>query len=291
MMFYYRMYGQLVESEIELDAGYPADEGVADVIVRMLRSEEIMPELHVVDREYGVVKLVDETLFWIKSGNEIIMKANEHTDWFKALQYLVTECLPAILFQKGIFTIHGSCVEYNNEAIVITGFSGSGKSSLANEFLDAGCRLIADDTVGIDINEDGVLATPAFPQRKLVGDMVDRLGLNREELIDLREETPKYALNLGENYCSEPKKFRALVQVYKYPGDEVVINEITGAAKLKFLMETSYEYMLYANSRLQKTDIEDMVKICNAVEFYAVLRPENGYTTEKQMNAIISKLL
>lgn len=290
-MFHYRMYGLLVESELELEAGYPVEAGESDVLVRMIRNEETMPELHIVDRDYGVVRLVDETLFWIKSGNEIIMKANEHTDWLKALQYLVTECLPAILFQRGIFTIHGSCVEYNNEALVITGFSGSGKSSLASEFLNSGCRLIADDTVGIDIASDGIYATPAFPQRKLVGDMVDKLGLNRDELIDLREEIPKYALNLGDNYCSEPKKFRALVQVYKYPGDKVVINEITGAAKLKFLMETSYEYMLYANSRLQKKDIEDMVKICNAVEFYAVLRPENGYTTEKQMNAIISKLL
>ena len=135
-MFFYRMYGLLVCSELEIQAGYPEDEGEPDVIVRMINSEEVMPELHIIDRVYGVVKLIDDTYFLIRNGAEIIIQSSDKTDWFKATQYLVTECLPAILFQRGIFTIHGSCIEVEDGSVVITGASGAGKSSLANEFFN-----------------------------------------------------------------------------------------------------------------------------------------------------------
>ena len=291
MVFYYRMYGQLVCSEVEIEAGYPVDEGEADVVIRTLRSYEVMPQEHAVDREFGVVRLRDDTFFWLRNGYEIIIKANDNTDWQKAKQYLVTECLPAILFQKGIFTIHGSCVEIDGGSVVISGASGAGKSSLANEFLYAGHRLIADDTVGLSVNESGVYTLPAFPQRKLVGDMVERLGLNRGELIDLNEDEPKYAIDVGTQYCNEPRKLKALVQIYKYLGNTVEMQEVTGAEKLRFLMNTSYEYMLYVNDKLHKEEIMDMVRICNEVPFFVLFRPEKGYTTKEQMQQIITMLL
>ena len=289
-MFYYRMYGLLVCSEIEIKAGYPENEGQPDVIVRMIRPDETMPEVHVVDREYGVIRLADNTYFLIKNGSEIIIKSNDKTDWFKATQFIATECLPAILFQRGIFTIHGSCIEIMDGSVVITGASGAGKSSLASEFFDAGYKLMADDTVGLSVDENGVYTIPAFPQRKLVGYMAERMGLDKAKLIDLGEDKPKYAINVDSQFCTQKRQFKALVQVCKYQGETVEIEEVTGAEKLRFLMNTSYEYMLYANDKLHKNEIVEMVKICNEVPFYMVLRPETGYTTKEQMKLIITKL-
>ena len=291
MVFYYIMYGLLICSEIEISAGYPAHEDTPDVIIRMINPDETMPDKHIVDRIYGVVRLVDDTNILIRNGSEIVIEANDKTDWFNVISYISTEALPAILFQRGIFTIHGSCIEIKDGAIVITGASGAGKSSLANEFLDSGYRMLADDTVGIAVDNEGVYTIPAFPQRKLVGDMVEHLGLDKDKLIDLKEDKRKYAINVDTQFCPDKRPFKALVQIYKYPGKTVEIKEITGAGKLRFLMDTSYEYMLYANDKLQQNEIMDMVKICNEVSFYAVLRPEVGYTTKEQMQRIITKLL
>ena len=289
-MFYYKMYGLLVCSEIEIEAGYPAKEDKPDVMIRMINPDECMPDLHIIDRTYGVVRLVDDTYFLIRNGSEIIIKANEKTNWFNVTSYIVTEALPSILFQRGIFTIHGSCIEINDGAIVITGASGAGKSSLANEFLESGYRMLADDTVGITVNDEGVYTIPAFPQRRLVADLVEHLGLEKENLIDLNEEKQKFAINIDSQYCPQKRTFKVLVQVYKHSGKTVEIVEITGADKLRFLMDASYEYMLYANDKLRKEEIVDMVKICNNVSFYAMYRPKQGYTTKEQMNLIISKL-
>ena len=124
----------------------------------------------------------------------------------------------------------------------------------------------------------------------LVGDMVERMGLDKDKLIDLGEDRPKYAINVDSQFCTQKKQFKALVQVCKYQGETVEIEEVTGAEKLRFLMNTSYEYMLYANDKLHKNEIVEMVKICNEVPFYMVFRPETGYTTKEQMKLIITKL-
>lgn len=289
-MFYYKMYGVVVGSEFKIPAGYIIDEQEPDVVVRHIKTKEIMPELHIIDREYGVVQMNDGTMFHIKNGSEIIVKASEEVDWFKVTQYIATECLPAILFQRGVFTIHGSCIEVNDGALIITGASGAGKSSLANEFIESGCRILADDTVGVDVVEDDVYAIPAFPQRKLVVDMVEKVGIDSSKLIDLKQNVPKYAINVDEQYCNQPRKLKALVWVCKHSGKNVEIHEVTGADKLKFLMDTSYEYMLYVNDKVQQDEFKTLVKICNDVVFYVVLRPEGGYTTKEQMQQIVTKL-
>lgn len=97
----------------------------------------------------------------------------------------------------------------------------------------------------------------------------------------MNEDEPKYAIDVGTQYCNEPRKLKALVQIYKYPGTSVEMQEVTGAEKLRFLMNTSYEYMLYVNDKLHKEEIMDMVRICNEVPFFVLFRPEKGYTTKE----------
>ncbi len=290
-MYYYKMYGLIVCSEFEMQAGYPALKQEYDVMVRMIKEDEVMPKLHIPDRQLGVVKMIDDTIFWIRNGREIIIKPSEKTDWFNALQFVATECLPVILFQREIFTIHGSCIELEDKAIVITGESGAGKSSLANEFVNSGYRMLADDTVGIRVDNEGVFTIPSFPQRRLVEDLILHLGMDRTNLFDLKSSKKKYVINIGSDYCDEPRRFMALVWLIKYQGEKVMIREVTGGEKLKFLMETSYEYRLYANDKLRQNEIMDMVKICNEVVFLNVFRPNEGYTTKEQMRQIVTKLL
>jgi len=44
-------------------------------------------------------------------------------------------------------TIHGSCVAWDGNAVVIQGASGRGKSALALTLMGMGCDLVADDRV------------------------------------------------------------------------------------------------------------------------------------------------
>ncbi len=53
-----------------------------------------------------------------------------------------------------------SCVAIRGRAMLISGPSGSGKSSLALALMDRGARLIGDDGVSLTLVDDQVIAAP-----------------------------------------------------------------------------------------------------------------------------------
>ncbi|MGH1349516.1 MAG: HPr kinase/phosphorylase [Methyloligellaceae bacterium] len=58
-------------------------------------------------------------------------------------------------------TIHGTCVAFGNDAALIRGDSGSGKSDLAYRFIslaDPNCYLVSDDRVYLTAKEGNLIA-------------------------------------------------------------------------------------------------------------------------------------
>ena len=55
-------------------------------------------------------------------------------------------------------TMHATCVAYGNAALLITGASGTGKSSLALSLIGLGATLIADDQVILENRESVLIA-------------------------------------------------------------------------------------------------------------------------------------
>ncbi|MBE7211309.1 MAG: HPr kinase/phosphatase C-terminal domain-containing protein [Gluconacetobacter diazotrophicus] len=58
----------------------------------------------------------------------------------------------------GRVTLHGTCVTRGEDALLLLGAPGSGKSDLALRLLDRGFELVADDRI---VMEDGLARPPA----------------------------------------------------------------------------------------------------------------------------------
>ena len=161
---------------------------------------------------------------------------------------------------------------------------------MANAFLEDGYLLLADDTVAVTMENEVSFVQPAFPQRKLCGDVLEGCGIVRADLTELHENPPKYAISMWEQFMYEPRKLLALIMVQVYEEDMVKIEEITGGEKLSFLMKASYEYLLYAMCKPRKEEIQQLVQICNKVPFYVIYRPNEGDSTREQRILIEEQL-
>ena len=62
-----------------------------------------------------------------------------------------------------MLTLHASAVAFDGRAALLTGASGSGKSSLALELIALGGVLVADDQVEINVREEGVWLSAPQP--------------------------------------------------------------------------------------------------------------------------------
>lgn len=89
------------------------------------------------------------------------------------------------------------------QAILLCGESGAGKSTVAMELLQRKLGFLADDTVRVHPGTMGMLAEPSYPLQKLCRDMALKCGKPLEELIYIDEERDKYAWRRQDCYRKE----------------------------------------------------------------------------------------
>ena len=69
--------------------------------------------------------------------------------------------------------LHASCVAVGEKGVLITGASGSGKSSLALQLMALGARLVSDDRTVIQAQDDRLIAS-APP---IIAGMIEARGI------------------------------------------------------------------------------------------------------------------
>ncbi len=72
-----------------------------------------------------------------------------------------------MLALRGESVLHASAVESGGKAVAFLGASGSGKSTLAAVCCASGARLVTDDLLRLEWDEDGLLCHPGHPELRL----------------------------------------------------------------------------------------------------------------------------
>ncbi|MBP5250620.1 MAG: hypothetical protein J6Z46_11540, partial [Lachnospiraceae bacterium] len=151
--FLYKLYGMNLESDLELPqlVKLPSEEenkGIDVVIRKGCFPEELKREKSCWSEIKKPVALLsnDTCYLYIENGKGITYELKENS---KNPQYLGSYILgwgmTILLWQLGELAIHCSCVANENGAVIISGNSGSGKSTVTEFFLDNGYHLMADD--------------------------------------------------------------------------------------------------------------------------------------------------
>ena len=120
------------------------------------------------------------------------------------------ELMSAVLRQRGLLTLHGSCVANADGAIGFIGHSGWGKSTLSMQFVQHGYRLLCDDVLAVDFREGAPMVIPGYPQVKLRQDAAERYVGEFEALPAAHTLTDKRLYACADNFQSHPVPLRKL---------------------------------------------------------------------------------
>ncbi len=140
-------------------------------------------------------------------------------------------------------SLHATCVEIQGKAILITGKSGRGKSSLALQLIDRGALLVSDDQTLMTLKKGTLMA---FPPPSLKGLMEVRgVGICS---FPYQEKSPvKLHVDIGEKKTVErfpESTFREYFGI-KIPYLRLIKNDPLGAIKVELkiaLKEINGEY-------------------------------------------------
>ena len=210
LVFHSRAYDLLIESELELPELTPTPDidGVPDLTISLAQA---IPDLSVATLQEPAfqvsptafrLSIEGVAVYQVEAGRRIQVQPVAGADPAQVRLFLLGSVLGGLLYQRGLFPLHGSAVETPWGAMVFVGVSGVGKSTLAAHFHRQGYRLLSDDVCAITQDAQGKMQVlPAFPQVRLCGDALGRLGERQAATATARMDGDKYILPLGDGYC------------------------------------------------------------------------------------------
>lgn len=251
---FYKAFGMLLESAFpiaQLPRVAPAE---PDVRIVQADLSNLTPEQRVFSGPHGCFFVgLDRCAHRITGGNLIQVDPQENCDLSKLGVYLTGTCMGAVMYQRGIMMLHGSCVTDGTRAIVLTGDSGAGKSTLAAEFLRRGWMLISDDVCAICDPEGEPLVQSSYPSQKLWQDALERYERSSEDIHSLyfTGSREKFGVDVTRFFIDGRMPLQAVFRLF--PGaDECALEPLEGITKVDQLMKNTYRRELIEQKNLQR---------------------------------------
>lgn len=115
--------------------------------------------------ELNIDKATIENRFYkceIYNGNKIKYKFKSHKLYLSSILNFLHMPFAFILFQRRALPLHGMSFVHNNKSVILSGISGSGKSS-STALLAKNYEIRSEDITGIKYDNNSLWSSPSFP--------------------------------------------------------------------------------------------------------------------------------
>jgi len=277
----YWAYGLRIQAELECPE-LPADAlagGNPDVTIRLLPASGAAMET--LENGYyevhpGVFRLAAPGVaqYRVEEGRRITVEPVTDAAPERVRLFLLGSAMGALLYQRGLFPLHGSAVETPWGGMIFVGPQGVGKSTLAAQFLRQGFRLLSDDVCAVEATAEGLRILPAVARFRLCADAFELLGSPEGGRFDV----DKYVVPMGECYCPDPAQLKAIHILADHEDAGPEFRVLRGFDRVQRLLENLYrphylkgqgtqgELMRMAGLIAEKTTIATVSRRRNAQE-------------------------
>jgi hypothetical protein len=292
-MYTYIMFGISIESEVDLGIPESSIEQV-ELTIQLLPTiaPEKLEDEAVFDidvrREGVILRLTDAGRFVVKEQVIQVMPYIGYDPGAISL-YLKGTVMGAWLLQKGRIALHGSAIRIGNKALVITGESGAGKSSLARGFIEQGFTLISDD-VALLRKEGTYVIEPSYAAQKLWVDTAEHYEIDYHDSLRITYRDDKYNISVEPFFCSEPMELGAVCHLTLEDGP-LEIHRLRQSEALECLLKNIYLEDLLEYFDLGRPIFRTMAEVSMQVPVYQIQRPNGVMTVQLQMDHIFRQIL
>ena len=250
----YKAFGLVLESEFPLIQLPRIPAQVPDVRIVRANLSGLTPEQRQFSGPEGCYfKGLDRCAHRITDGS--LIEVDPAPDYDPALLglYLMGTCMGAILYQRGVMLLHGSCVTDGRRTVLLTGESGAGKSTLAAEFLRRGWRLITDDVSAVYDPEEIPMVQSSYPSQKLWQDALERYERKGSDVHSLytTSDREKYGVVASKFFYDGRVPLTLVVRLLPDEPD-CRIEPIIGMTMVDQLMRNTYRFSLIREQDLPR---------------------------------------
>ena len=221
-MHVYQAFGLTIHSEVALPQ-LLLGSGPPDITIRR---EEITDEVFRTHHDGGGTVAGDfpgYLRFVAAEGRELMFDPVPGVPEEVFRVFLLGLTLSALLRQRGLLVLHGSCVTDGEHAISFVGDCGWGKSTTAEYFRQRGYALLSDDISAIDLEPPIPVVRSGFPLVKLRQQAAEWFEPDPSSLPLLHSQTDRRVRRSDERFCRESQP---LARVYLLEPKHVALSGV-----------------------------------------------------------------
>jgi len=251
----------------------------ADVTIRLLA--EVPPSLC---QQEGACEMLpgqfrleipEVARYSVEEGKRIVIEPFRGAAPDRVRLFMMGFTIGALLYQRGLFPLHGSAVETDFGAMLFVGRSGSGKSTLAAEFHRRGYRPLSDEISAIQQTPQGLRVVPAWSHFRLCADAYDRLG----SPFATRFDVDKFVVPMGDRYCPDPVPLKAIHILSSQDAPAPRFEVLRGLDRVRSLLENLYRPQFLKAQCTQRDVMQMAGTIAKQVIVAVVTRRRDETTT------------
>lgn len=229
--------------------------------------------------------------FEIADGGRITIEPAEGADQRRIRLLLLGTMFGALLMQRGNLPIHGSAILFRGRAVVFTGSSGAGKSSLLAAFRQHGAAFLTDDIAAISMDSSGAAwVHPAYPQQKLWRDSARHLGIDPSGHARVLADHDKYAIAASAGFWSAPAPLGFVCELQPAPCPEASIRTLSVRELVATLIRHTFRRSLVRVMGRDASHFAQCVELARRTRGLRVIRPDDRFTLDEQIRLLKSQL-
>lgn len=213
--------------------------------------------------------------YYVQEGKKITVEPYPDVDIDKVRLFLYGSALGALLYQRGLFPIHGAAVNTVYGVMIFVGEQGAGKSTLAAHFQKNGYSLLSDDVCAVTRNKNGILIVlPAFAQIRLCTDALEKLG-SLSCYPTARFDVDKFVVSLQDCYDMDSSPLSAVHLLSNVQDEKIHLKRMSGFDRLNLLIDNLYRPFYLTGLASMPAIMRLATTIASEVEIIEIQRPRD----------------
>lgn len=292
----YKSFGLKISSEIILSELLEDDFTEADITIKQGKVPDTFDNIIIhknnkmIGKDNFRLDNAGIAKYFVTEGNEIIIEPYDGALFEEVKLYLLGSCMGALLYQRRILPLHGSCININGQGVLITGDSGAGKSTIGRAILNNGYKMVTDDVAAISLKDDNKpIVYPSYPSQKLWEDAIERIegNLKIKSLNRISNELNKYSVANHDLFYRKPIELKIICEIIPSSVNKVEIEEVKGINKLNIIIKNTYRRFMIKGFGCREWHFKECSAIANEVSVYKIERPEGAHLEKEIASRII----
>jgi hypothetical protein len=216
--------------------------------------------------------------YLVRNGNEILVEPALNGLESDIRIFLLGSAMGALLHQRGMLVIHAGALLTERGAVLFTGPSGIGKSTLLGELMRRGYRLMVDDVCGVILDSNGApLVLPGYPRTRLWMDSAQKLEQDIKTMERTRPGLEKFERQATEQYWEQPAPLRRIYLLSTGDGDEISLTPEPRLNTFRIILNNTYRRQFLGGLEMRAPHFNLVSAVAKHTGVTHVTRPAHSF--------------